>query len=351
MKIDVLCGTAKGAFLLRSTDRRSWSIEGPLFKGWKVTAFCRVADGGVLMATAHEVYGPAIHKSHDLETWHQVERPPRFAEADGWKLNQVWTLVPSGERVYAGVDEAGLFESRDGGETWAPNEAFNAHPTRCAWFPGYGGLCLHSVVVDAHDPRRLWTGLSAVGVFRSDDGGLSWQPKNAGVPMMMEDRKFKEIGCCVHALIADPDDANRMYRQDHRGMFRSLDGGDRWERIESGLPSGFGFPLALDPRTKALFAVPQESDEYRLPPDGALVVWRSTDGGDSWHPLREGLPQEHAWASVLRKALTVDGLDPCGVYLGTTSGTVHLSADRGERWTQLPCTLPRILALEALVDG
>jgi len=351
MKIDVLCGTAKGAFRFRSTDRRTWSIDGPLFKGWKVTAFARLPTGEALLATAHEVYGAAIHKSRDLESWRQVERPPRFTEADGCKLNQVWTLVPAGDRVYAGVDEAGLFESDDGGETWRPNRALNEHATRGAWFPGYGGMCLHSILVDAQDPRRIWTGISAVGVFRSDDGGRSWTPKNDGVPTIMEDRQFKDIGRCVHSIVADPNEPDRIFRQDHRGVFRSDDGADSWQRIEDGLPSGYGFPLALDPRTQELYAVPQESDEYRLPEGGALVVWKSADGGARWHPLREGLPQHHAWASVLRKALVVDPLDPCGVYLGTTSGTVHVSADAGASWIQLPCTLPRVLALAAFVDG
>lgn len=350
MKITVLCGTAKGAFRLHSTDRRTWSIEEPLFKGWKATAFCRLPDGSTLMGTAHEVYGTAVQKSDDLVNWRQVEQPPRYEEADGCKLNQIWTLVPAGQRTYAGVDEAGLFSSDDGGETWQPNAALNAHSTRASWFPGYGGLCLHTILVDPRDPRRLWTGISAVGVFRSDDGGLSWQPKNQDVPTIMEDRRFKDIGRCVHALVADPDDADRIYRQDHRGLFRSDDGGDSWSRIETGLPSGFGFPLALDRRAKGLYAVPQESDEFRLPTDGAFAIWKSSDEGESWHALRNGLPQRHAWMSVLRKGLAVDHLDPCGVYVGTTSGTVHVSADGGDSWTQLPCTLPRILAVEAFVE-
>ena len=351
MGVTIVVGTVKGAFALRSDDSRgTWQIDGPLFKGWKVTAAARRSDGTWLLATASDVYGCAIHKSADLKEWRQVAKGPEYPKGGKRKLNQIWKLVVHDSACYAGVDEAGLFRSSDGGETWAPLAGLNEHRTREAWCPGAGGLCAHSILIDPADPKRIWCGISAVGVFRSDDGGESWQAKNEGVPVILEDKEFKEIGFCVHALAQDPDNAERIFRQDHRGMFRTADGGDRWERIENGLASGFGFPLVMDRRTRALFAVPLESDEYRMPKDGKLRVYRSTDGGDSWQALSKGLPQEHAYAGVLRAAVDVDHLDPCGVYMGTTSGDVYVTADAGESWTALPCRLPRINCVAAFVD-
>ncbi|MEM7165369.1 MAG: exo-alpha-sialidase [Planctomycetota bacterium] len=340
-----IVGTVKGGFLLRSDDRRHWDVEGPLFKGWKVTAAERTAAGDYLVATASDVYGPSLHRSRDLSQWQQVEGSPAYAEGSDRKLNQVWRLFTAGDTFYAGVDEAGLFRSVDGGETWQPVTALNDHRTREAWFPGAGGLCAHGLLVDPQNPQRIWCGISAVGVFRSDDGGDTWHAKNDGVQVIIEDEKHKDIGFCVHGLVADPDDANRIWRQDHTGMYRTYDGGEQWERIESGLSSRFGFPIAIDPKTLALFAVPLESDEYRSPVDGSLAVYRSTDHGDSWQRTQEGLPQQHFYAGVLRAALATDAQDPCGVYFGTTSGTVHVSANAGESWDTLPVTLPRVLSV------
>lgn len=348
MDINLLVGTVKGAFLLSSDSaREDWKVEGPLLKGWKVTAASRGNDGDYLLGSASFVYGPAVHRSRDLRDWRQVESSPRYAEDSGFKLEQIWTFGRAGERLLAGVDQAGLFASDDGGETWQLVEGLTDHETRSNWYPGFGGLCAHSVLSDPKDPARLWVGISAVGVFRSEDGGLNWKAKNQGVPAIIEDEKHADIGYCVHALAQDPDDANTIYRQDHKGMFRTRDGGDNWERTENGLPSGFGFPLVIDRRTKNLFAFPLESDEYRIPVDGNFKVWRSRDGADSWEGLQRGLPAEHFYAGVLRTAMATDDLDPCGVYLGTTSGSLHTSNDGGESWRTLPCTLPRILTLEA----
>lgn len=352
MDVTAVVGTIKGAFLLRSdAARERWDIEGPLFKGWKVTASARDERGRTYLATASDVYGAALQSSDDLSDWQQLERGPTWSEDSGRKLNQIWTLSTAADGMWAGVDEAGLFRSADGGATWRGLEGLNEHPTRSGWYPGFGGLCAHAFLVDPRDPRRLWCGISAVGVFRSDDGGTSWQPRNEGVTIAIEDKEHRGIGTCVHALVADPDDADVIWRQDHRGMYRTADGGDRWERIEEGLPSGFGFPIALDPRTKALYAVPLESDEYRVPADGRLAVYRSRDRGDSWHAAGRGLPAGLFYGTVLRGALATDGLDPCGVYLGTTAGTVHVSADGGESWRTLPCTLPRVLSVRAFAGA
>jgi len=351
MAVIVAVGTDKGLFLLRAGDaRRDWRVEGPLFKGWKVTAFSRDGAGGWLAGTASFVYGAAIQHSRDLKDWKQVEHGPAYPPDGKHKLTQIWRLVSSDGACYAGVAEAGLFRSEDHGETWRPVRGLNEHRTRDAWQPGAGGLCAHSILIDPQNARRMWCGISAVGVFRSDDGGESWQARNDGVPVILEDKDHQDIGFCVHALAPDPHDADVIFRQDHRGMFRSRDGGDRWERIENGLPSGFGFPLCIDRNTKALYAVPLESDEYRMPRDGALRVCRSTDGGDSWHALSAGLPQEHAYAGVLRTSMAVDNLQPGGVYFGTTGGEVFTSSDGGDSWTALPSRFPRIHCVEAFAD-
>ncbi len=351
MGVTALVGTDKAGFLMRSDDRRSWRIEEPLFKGWKVTASARDAGGRFFAATASQVYGPAIHVSDDLKSWRQIEKGPAWPKGSDRKLNQIWTIVPGPDRIYAGVDEAGLFASDDRGETWLPVDALNEHATRSAWFPGAGGLCLHAILIDPRNPKRVWCGISAVGVFRTDDGGATWHLKNGGIPAVIEDKDHKELGRCVHGLAADPDNADVIYRREHIGMFRSRDGGESWQRIENGLASWFGFPIVMERATKTLWVVPLESDEYRTPKNGALEVYRSRDGGDSWESTSRGLPDHNAYMGVLRGAMTADQLSPCGVYIGTTAGTVHVSSDGGDSWTQLPCTLPRVLSMSVFPDA
>ncbi len=352
MNVTVLVGTLKGAFVLSSsTERTQWSIDGPLFKGWKVTAAERLPDGSFLAATASDVYGPALHRSRDLRDWSQLERGLAWPEGVSRKLNQCWRIAAGHGRVFAGVDEAGLFVSEDGGESWDPVDGLNEHETRAAWFPGAGGLCAHAILFHPEDRDRIWCGISAVGVFRSDDGGATWQPKNRGVRRIIEDQVQKEVGFCVHGLAQDPRDADTIYRQDHAGMYVTRNGGDTWESAERGLPSGFGFPIAIDRASGKLYVIPLESDEFRMPPGGSLRVFRSSDRGGSWHPLTSGLPQSHAYMSVLRGAMATDSLDPCGVYFGTTSGTVHCSVDGGDSWWALPCVLPRVLSVSVFVGS
>ena len=353
MKVTAVVGTQKGAFILRSDESRAeWRNEGPIFKGWKVTAVAAPAQGRVLLALASDIYGPAIQTGDGFSTseWRQAADGPRFPPGDDRELDQIWTIFPHGEEIYAGVADAALFKSEDGGESWRLIEGLDRHPTRASWFPGAAGLCAHVLLSDPQNPDRLWCGVSAVGVLRSDDRGRSWTLKNEGVEKVVPDEEHPEIGCCVHGLAQDPDDANVIFRQDHRGTYRTRNGGDSWERIERGLPSGFGFPIAIDPTTKALFAVPLESDEYRLTPKGRLGVYRSRNGGDSWDLMRHGLPQENTYAGVLRSALAVDSLDPCGIYVGTTSGSLHFSNDRGDTWRTLPHLLPRILCIEVFAE-
>lgn len=352
MSVTVLVGTDKGGFVYRSDDSRGkWRIEGPFFKGWKVTAATRARDGTWLVGTASDVYGSAIHKSRDLKEWKQVPQGPAYAAESNRKLTQIWKIVAHESALYAGVAEAGLFRSTDGGDTWAPVSGLNEHRTRGGWCPGAGGLCAHSILIDPGNPKRIWCGISAVGVFRSDDGGATWQAKNEGVPVILEDKDYADIGFCVHTITPDPSDADRIYRQDHRGMFRSSDGGDHWERIENGLASGYGFPLVIDRRTKALFAFPLESDEYRVPKDGRFRIFRSTDRGDSWHALADGLPQDNVYANVLRGAMDADHLSPGGVYAGTTSGDIYATRDGGDSWFALPGRFPRVHCVAAFTEA
>ena len=351
--IKLVVGTEKGAFILSADEKReNWSVTGPLFKGWKATATARSDDGRFLLGTASFVYGAAVQVSRDLENWQQMPAAPAYDAEASAKLNQIWKILPVGDRVYVGVDDAGLFATDDDGKSWQPISALNEHRTRANWYPGFGGLCAHSLLVDPAQRDRVWVGISAVGVFRSDDGGASWASRNEGVPVIIEDKEFKEIGFCVHALVADPADANRIWRQDHKGMFRTTDGGDHWERIENGLPSGFGFPLVRDPSTGALFCIPMETDEFRVPPGGKLRVYRSTDDGDSWQAMGKGLPEGGTFCNVLRGAMSVDEQESCGVYFGTTSGQLFASNDCGDTCKDLGVILPRILSVDAFeVEG
>lgn len=327
----IFVGTVKGAFLVDGSR-----IEGPLFKGWKVTTSARDAKGRMFVGLASDVYGASIQVSDDLKKWRQIEKGPAYPE-NGPKLKQIWTIRP-GATMYAGVDEAGLFESADRGESWKPVPSLNDHPTRKAWYPGAGGLCAHVVLTAG---SRVWVGISAVGVWRSDDGGKTWAAKNAGVPAVVEDKEHKDIGFCVHGLVQDPAKPDHLWRQDHAGVFRSRNGGDTWERIETGLPSRFGFPIAR--HDGALYVIPQESDEYRMAPEGKLRVYRSRDGGDHWEPMTDGLPQANAFTGVLRGAMDIDAAG--GVHFGTTGGTLYLG--RKDRWEAVKAEFPRILSVRA----
>jgi hypothetical protein len=352
MGVTVVVGTEKGAFVCRSTrERRRWEIDDPLFKGWKVTASARSATGRYFLASTSQVYGAALHVSSDLKTWQQIENGPAYPAGGERKLNQIWTIRCGEGRHFAGVDEAGLFASDDDGQSWRPVSGLNDHPSRRNWFPGAGGLCAHAVLAHPKRPDRIWCGISAVGVWRSDDSGHSWIPKNEGVRCMAPDKEFPGIGYCVHGLALDPDDPDTIYRQDHSGMYRTRDGGETWTKNEEGLASWFGFPIAMDARSRTLFSFPLESDEYRLPVDGKCRVYRSRTRGDSWEPVSAGLPTERYYGSVLRGAMAVDGLDPAGVYVGSTSGDVFISADGGDSWQSLPYRLPRVLSVAAYAEA
>jgi photosystem II stability/assembly factor-like uncharacterized protein len=343
-------GTRKGLWTAEFDASGPWRIAGPFFKGWKVTAVERLSTDDYLVATGSDVYGPALHRGSPQSGWIQLPEGPAFEPDAGRKLIQIWTLSCRGDVCYAGVAEAGLFRSDDQGSTWTSVSGLNDHPTRAGWIPGAGGLCAHTIMIDPADENRMWCEISAVGVFRTEDGGKTWLPRNSGITRVIPDEHHDDIGYCVHALAADPSDSSTIYRQDHTGMYRTTHRADTWTRIESGLPSGFGFPLVVDNATGNLFCFPQESDEYRISVGGRVRVYRSSDRGDSWHACTRGLPQEHAYMGVLRSSMAVDSCTPCGVYFGTTSGRVFASGDDGESWAELPCCLPRILCLEVFTD-
>lgn len=354
-RVSLLAGTRKGAFVLESdADRDEWTVHGPHLAGWKIADlyYDRPAER-LYAAVGHFVYGSTVQWSDDLgKNWEQAAESPAYPEESDRELNQVWTIVPSPhdpDTLYAGVDEAGLFVSRDRGDTWSAVSGLNDHGTRDQWFPGKGGLCLHSILVDPDDPDRMWVGISAVGVFRTVDGGDTWTLQNDGLELVDQDLAEGPVGSCVHRVVLDPTDPDRLFQQNHRGVFRSADGADTWERIDEGLPSTFGFPMVVHPSDPGtLYTVPLESDERRMAIDGRPAVYRSSDAGTSWERIVTGLPGR-AWVTVLRQAMAVDTLDPAGVYVGTTGGDVYASNDAGDSWTPIDCRLPRIFSLNAVV--
>jgi photosystem II stability/assembly factor-like uncharacterized protein len=339
-------GTEKGAWLLRSDDGGAWAVEGPVLPGWRVTTFGRTPSGRYLLGAASNWFGPSIHVSDDLTSWEQVVDGPSWPEEGGRKLKNVWTITTAAPVVYAGVDDAGLFRSDDDGTTWRGVDGFNDHETRPGWVPGAGGLAAHRLLVDPQHHERMWLAVSAVGVFRTEDGGVSWVLRNEGVEKTAASDDYPDIGYCVHRIVADTTVADRIWRQDHKGVYRTLDGGDHWERIESGLPAGFGFPIVRDAASGSLFVVPQESDQHRLPVGGEFRVYRSTDDGDSWQVSGTGHPTGRNYAGVLRDAMDTDGAG--GVYLGTTAGAIHVSRDGGDTWRVLDHVFPRVDSLAIL---
>lgn len=338
----VAVGTDKGGYILRRADG-GWSVDDPLFPGWRVTAFGRTADGTYLAGTASGWFGPAVHRSSDLVEWTQVEKGPAYPE-DGPELQQIWTFTtaPDG-RIWCGVAEAGLFISDDDGTSWQPVAGLNEHRTRDQWQPGAGGMCAHSIIVT---DTTVWAAASAIGVFRSDDGGADFEPRNIGLDAAIPGGEAPEVGYCVHRLVADADEPKRMWQQNHTGVYRSLDGGDNWQRCEEGLPAGFGFPIVRDHSSGRLFVLPLTADVDRTPPDGRFAVHRSDDDGDSWHRSGDGWPEEPMYDSVLRGAMDGDGHGT--VALGTTGGQVWTTTDAGDTWSRLPGTFPRINTVAVL---
>jgi photosystem II stability/assembly factor-like uncharacterized protein len=370
MGVVLIVGTKKGsAILVSDKGRTAWTQSFGL-KGWSVTASARDDTGRFYAAIASDVYGAALMASDDLDEWRQMESAPRYKSGDkgnpehnriagatdfsgrykdgGRFVDQIRTLHTARGALYAGVSEAGLFVSRDRGQSWAGIDGFNEHPSRHGWVPGFGGLGAHTILSDANNPERMWVGVSAAGLFRTDDGGATWNPKNNGVP--------GDTGQCVHHVAHDPANAGVLYRQEHRGVYRSDDAGDTWQVIEDGLPvselsdghrCSFGFPIVLDRDSGNAFVVPLDGDNFRMPRAAQLAVYRSK-GGSSWEAQTSGLPDK-CFASVLRGAMAADQLSPGGIYFGTSSGSLYATSDLGENWREIASGLPRILSVEAYV--
>jgi photosystem II stability/assembly factor-like uncharacterized protein len=354
-KVLILVGTKKGAFILESdAKRRSWSLSGPFCDTWPMNhVIGDPATGAIYGGGGNEWFGPAVWRSSDLgKTWSHTSEGLAYREGET-PVKTVWSLAPSNGRLYAGVEPAGLFLSDDSGASWKHVEGLTNHPSRPNWQPGGIGLVLHSLVPHATDDRQLWVGISSVGVFHTADGGENWTPRNKGTraDYNPEDQRYPEMGQCVHCLVGAPGMPDRLYQQNHCGMYRSEDGGLSWVSIEAGLPSSFGFPAATHPRNPdTLYLLPLNGDiKGRYVPDGKAAVWRTRDAGATWTALREGLPQENAFIGVLRQAMAVDTMEPAGVYFGSSSGSLYASADEGESWACVAEHLPSISSVETLV--
>jgi hypothetical protein len=336
-------GTRKGLFLVRS-ENGGWEVEGPLLPGWAVYhAIVDPRDGVLYAATNNPFYGATVHRSTDLgKSWTRAEEIG-LPEDSGLKLNATWHLEPGkGSELWLGGDPGVLFRSDDGGLSWDVNRGLLEHPTRERWQPGAGGMCCHSIQLAN---GTMYIAISAAGAFRSDDGGESWTPINKEVAADFHPDKYPEVGQCVHKLLSHPAKPERLWQQNHGGVYRSDDGGDNWERLDgNGLPSQFGFGLALDPQDPDVaYVIPEESQEYHYTAEGRLGVYRTPDAGASWELAASGLPSR-AWAAVLREGCT---FDEGNVYFGTQSGSVWTAPQGGGSWTEAVRDLPPILSVEA----
>ena len=348
----VLLGTKKGAFILESdAERRDWHLRGPFCDAWPIHHLAWDGSTGALLAGGGNAwYGPAVWRSTDMgATWTPSSAGLGYGD-DGPTIETVWNVTPSGSRIYAGVQPAGLFRSDDGGLTWSHVAGLREHPSRPEWQPGAGGLCLHSIAPHPTDPERLWVGISAVGAFETRDGGTTWDLRNKGVRADFMPEPWPEFGFCVHKLRLHPARPEVLFQQNHCGVYRSDDGGRAWTEITAGLPSDFGFPMAIHPhQPETIYVIPLNgADKGRHVPDGHLAVWRSRDEGGSWERLDDGLPTAGAYVGVLREAMSVDRSDPAGIYFGTSTGQLFASADEGDTWRMIADYLPPIWSVETV---
>jgi photosystem II stability/assembly factor-like uncharacterized protein len=394
--VRVLVGTRKGGFILNADGKRKqWDVSGPHFAGWEVYHMKgSVVNAERIYASQTSTwFGQIIQRSDDGgKTWQQpgmdpeavakLGAPPEAGEPpippalpslfaydtspdtgkpltthqwyDGtqhpWEFARVWHLEPSrhdADVVYAGVEDAALFKSTDGGQSWHELAGLRGHGTGPEWQPGAGGMCLHTILLDPTDESRIYVAISSAGAFRTDDGGKTWRPINNGLYSEFIPNPTAEIGHCVHNLAMHPAHPERLFMQKHWDVMRSDDGGGRWTEVSGNLPSDFGFPIAVhahEPET--IYVVPIESDSLHYPPEGKLRVYRSRSGGNEWEPLTKGLPQENCYVNILRDAMAVDTLDDCGIYFGTTGGQVYGSPDGGDTWTAIVRDLPAVLSVE-----
>jgi len=364
-KVRVLVGTRKGAFVINSDDaRRDWQIDGPFFAGWEVMHVAgSPANPDRLYASQWtDWHGQVVQRSDDGgRSWNPVGNEFAYQGEAGthqwydgtphpWDFKRVWHFEPDPsdpETVYAGVEDAALFRSTDGGATWQELAGLRTHATGQTWQPGAGGLCLHTIILDPSQPGRIYVAISAAGAFRSDDGGESWKVATGGLRSEFLPDPEAQIGHCVHRIVMHPSRPETLFMQKHWDVCRSDDAGETWREVSGNLPSDFGFPIAVhahDPDT--IYVVPIKSDSEHYPPDGKLRVYRSRGGGTEWEALTNGLPQENCYVNVLRDAMAVDSLDSCGIYFGTTGGQVYASADSGDSWQAIAEHLPPVLSVE-----
>ena len=363
--VRVLVGTRKGAFVLTSDAKRErWDVSGPHFAGWEIYHLKgSPADPNRLYAAQSSGwFGQLIQRSNDGgKTWEPVDNkfvydgvPGTHQSVDGtphpWEFKRVWHLEPSltdPDTVYAGVEDAALFRTTDGGQSWRELSGLRGHGSGPRWQPGAGGMCLHTILLDPCVPGRMFIAISAAGVFRSDDAGETWRPINRGLKSGYIPDPNADVGHCVHRIAQHRLRPDVLFMQKHWDVMRSDDAGESWHEVSGNLPSDFGFVIevhAHEPET--IYVVPIKSDSEHFPPDGKLRVYRSRTGGNEWEALTNGLPQSDCYVNVLRDAMAVDSLDSCGVYFGTTGGQVYASADSGDTWTPIVRDLPAVLSVE-----
>ena len=379
MAVRLLVGTTKGVFLLDGNNGRSgWAVSGPHCDLWPINHVIGDADSGTMWAAGgNDWFGAGVWRSEDGgESWdcaplalgqseEMMAAEPELAELFGWtpsppapfdgEVAAMWSLARIDGKLYAGAKPAQLFVSEDEGATWQRLEGLSNHPSSDSWNPGAAGLILHTILGDPEKPEKLWVGISAAGVFASEDGGGSWERRNRLSNAEACEHHLHpaaprdgDTGHCVHNMMRAPGDL--LYQQNHHGVWRSKDGGRSWDDITAGLPSTFGFPIRVHPRDPdTIWTLPLNGDGVgRYPPDAAAAVWKSSDGGATWQAKREGLPQEGCYFTVLRQAMAGDSADPAGIYFGTNSGSVYASTDEGECWDEVARHLPTVLSVEVL---
>ncbi len=366
--VRVLVGTRKGAFILTSDGtRKDWTIDGPHFAGWEIYHLngSPVEPDRLWASQTSGWFGQIMQRSDDGgKNWQAVGNDFTYTAPVGdhlwydgtprpWEFKRIWHIEPSRtdpDTVWAGAEDAALYKSTDGGQKWEELNALRQHPTGPGWQPGAGGMCLHTILLHPTDPERMYVAISAAGAFRTDDGGATWLPINAGLRSEGLPDEDAEVGHCVHRLAMHPSRPDTLFMQKHWDVLRTDDAGGRWREVSGNLPTDFGFPIAVhahEPET--IYVVPITSDSLHYVMDGKLRVYRSRTGGEEWEPLTVGLPQSHCYVNVLRDAMAVDTLDECGIYFGTSGGQVYGSADGGDTWTAIVRDLPAVLSVEVQV--
>ena len=355
----LLVGTTKGAFILRSNAQRSrWEVGGPYFHGHNVYAMAYDGRAGQhrIWASTQSYWGTILRSSDDFgKSWTNPQQAPvRFPQDTGLSLKNIWQITlgrpEEPDVLYCGVEPAALFKSCDSGETWCFVRGLFDHPHRPRWMPGNGGLALHTIVLDPGNPQRMYIAISSGGVYRTDDGGATWTAQNRGVRAMFMPDKYPEFGQCVHKIAMHPSRPERLFLQNHWGLYRSDNSGENWIDIANGVPSDFGFAMIMHPRNPdCVYIVPVESDQFRCACDGRLRVYRTRNAGASWEPLVRGLPQKGAYETILRDAMTADCFDPVGIYFGTRSGQLFASRDEGRNWEKILEGLPSVVCVRSAV--